>query len=51
MQLNNNRPLKNILRVKWAKELKLNKEELNGFYKYKVISKRYIVKAELSSFI
>ena len=51
MQLSNNRPLKNTLRVKWAKELKLDKKELGDFYKYKVISKRYIVKAKLSLFI
>ena len=51
IQLNNNRLLKNTLRAKWARELKLDKEELSNFYKYKVISKQYIVKAELSSLI
>ncbi len=51
MRLSNNRPLKNTLRAKWAKELKLDKEELGNFYKYKVINKKYIVKAELSSLI
>ena len=42
---------KNIFRVKWAKELKAKEEELGNFYKYKVISKQYIIKAELSSLI
>ena len=51
MRLNNNRPLKNILKVKWARELKLDKKELSDFYKYKVIGKRYIVKAESSLLI
>ena len=51
MQLSNNRPPKNTLKVKWAKELKLDKKELSDFYKYKVINKRYIVKADLSLLI
>ena len=51
MQPSNNRLLKNTLKIKWVKELKLNNEELSDFYKYKVISKRYIVKAELSLLI
>ena len=51
IRLSNNRPLKNTLRVKQAKELKPDKEELSDFYKYKVIGKRYMVKAELSLLI
>ena len=37
--------------AKWAKELKLDKKELNNFYKYKVINKQYIVKVKLNLFI
>ena len=51
MQLSNNRPLKNTLKVKWAKELKPDKKKLSNFYKYKVINKQYIVKAELDLLI
>ena len=42
---------RNTPRVKWAKELKIKKEEPSDFYKYKVISKQYIIKAESSSLI
>ena len=42
---------KNTPRAKWAEELKAKEEELGDFYKYKVISKQYIVKAESSSLI
>ncbi len=42
---------KNTLRAKWAEELEAKVEELSNFYKYKVINKRYIVKAELSLLI
>ena len=38
-------------RVKQAEELKSKEIELSKFYKSKVISKRYIVKVELSSLI
>jgi len=39
MWLSNNKLLKNTLKAKWAKELKLDKEESSNFYKYKVINK------------
>ena len=39
VRLNNNKLRKNILRVKWAKELKLEEVELGDFYKYKAISR------------
>ena len=42
---------KNTFRVKWAEELKAEEEELGNFYKYKVIGKQYIVKAESSLLI
>ena len=38
-------------RVKWAGELKTKEIEPSQFYKDKVISKRYIVKAELNLLI
>ena len=36
-------------RVKWVGELKTKEIEPSQFYKDKVINKRYIIKAELSS--
>ena len=51
VQLGNNKLRKNILRVKWAKELKIEEIELGDFYKCKVINRRYIVKAESSLLI
>ena len=47
----NNKLKRNIPRAKWAGELKLNKVELNKFYKNKVVNKQYIVKVELSLLI